>query len=76
MAQSIPSVTIPAPLPPGHLLGISHFVLEKFQMPQGGAGCSYKKSTVGLKKKDTNAPPRDNTKIVFSSFKISFQFRI
>ena len=36
MAQSIPSVPIPPPP------GICHFVLEKLQMPHGGAGRSYK----------------------------------
>ena len=30
------------PPPPGYLSGICHFVLEKLQMPHGGAGRSYK----------------------------------
>ena len=46
MAQSIPSV----PIPPGYLSGICYFVLEKLQMPHGGAGRSYKPPWyVGLK---------------------------
>ena len=43
MAQSIPSVPIPL-----HFSGICHFVLEKLQMPHGGAGRTYKKPPVGL----------------------------
>ena len=44
----------PPPLPPTpsrHLSGIYHFVLEKLQMPHGGAGRSYiyENPTVGLK---------------------------
>ena len=42
MAQSIPSVPIPSQ-------DIFHFVLEKLQMPCGGARCSYKNPSVGLK---------------------------
>ena len=41
MAQSIPSV----PIPPG----ICHFLLEKLQMPHGGAGRSCKKPIQFLK---------------------------
>ena len=46
----------PPPPPPGHLWGICNFVLEKLQMPNGGA-----------QKYSANSPPLDNTKIVFSS---------
>ena len=38
------------PPPPGHLSGICHFVLEKLQMPHGGA-----------QKYSANSPPLDNT---------------
>ena len=48
MAQSIPSIHMPPP-PPRHLPDIGHFVLEKLQMPHGGAGRSYNNCTVGLK---------------------------
>ena len=41
---------------PGHLSDICHFVLEKLQMPHGGA-----------QKYSANSPPWENTKIVFSS---------
>ena len=44
------------PLPPGHLSGICHFVLEKLQMPHGGA-----------QKYSANSLSWDNTKIVFFS---------
>ena len=37
----------PPPRPPPHS-GICHFLLEKPQLPYGGAGGSYKNSTVGL----------------------------
>ena len=37
------------PPPPPHLPDICHFILEKLQMPHGGAGCSYNNCTVGLK---------------------------
>ena len=42
--------------PPGHLSGICHFVLEKLQMPHGGA-----------QKYSANSLSWDNTKIVFFS---------
>ena len=65
MAQSIPSVTIPAPPPPGHLLGISHFVLEKLQMPQGGV-VPTKNLRWGLKKKGYKCPtPRQHQNRIF-----------
>ena len=39
---SVNSKRAQPPPPPGYLSGICHFVLEKLQMPHGGAGRSYK----------------------------------
>ena len=51
MAQSIPSMPIPSQ-------DICHFVLEKLQMPGGGARCSYKNPSVGLKNRVQMPHPR------------------
>ena len=53
MARACPylPLTPRPPTPSRHLSGIYHFVLEKLQMPHGGAGRSYiyENPTVGLK---------------------------
>ena len=43
--------------PFGYLSGICHFVLEKLQMPHGGAGRSYQNPTVGIKNRVQMAHP-------------------
>ena len=57
MPQSIPCV----PIPPG----ICHFVLEKLQMPHGGAGRSYKNPTMGLKNRVQMPFPGTTSKLHF-----------
>ena len=57
------------PLPPGncyYYFVIITFLLEKLQMPHGGAGRFITKAPRWSIKKWANAPPRGNTKIVFS----------
>ena len=43
--------------PFGYLSGICHFILEKLQMPHGGAGRSYQNPTVGIKNRVQMAHP-------------------
>ena len=70
MAQSIPSV----PIRQGHLSGICHFVLEKLQMPHGGAGPSYKKPTVGLENRVQMSHPGTTPKLYFPVNKLQIPY--
>jgi len=47
------------------LSGICHFVLEKLQMPHGGAGRSYKNPTVVLKNRVQMPHPRTTPNLYF-----------
>ena len=54
------------PSPPSrHLSDICHFVLEKLQMPHGGAERSYKTPTVGLKNRVQMPHPGITPKLNF-----------
>ena len=53
----------PPPPPSCHLSDICHFVLEKLQMPYGGAECSYKTPTVGFKNRVQMPHPRITPKL-------------
>ena len=55
----------PPPPPSRHLSDICHFVLEKLQMPHGGAERLYKIPTVGLKNRVQMPHPGITPKLNF-----------
>ena len=71
----IPPPPPPPPLPPTpskHLSGIYHFVLQKMEMPHGGAGRSYiyENPTVGLKNTVQMPYPGTTPKLHFPANKL------
>ena len=78
MAQLTPSIPIPfppsPPPPPGYLSDVCHFVLEKLQMPHGGARRSYKNLMMGPKNRVQMPYCRTKPKLRFPVKKLQIPY--